>query len=59
VAVGARVARNQQIGQISGTVQLHFEQYAPGTTDWTRGWYGARPSNLLDPTALMCDIFGL
>jgi murein DD-endopeptidase MepM/ murein hydrolase activator NlpD len=59
VAVGARVARNQQIGLVSGTVQLHFEQYAPGTTDWTRGWYGDRPGNLLDPTAMMSRLFGM
>lgn len=59
VSVGQRVGRNQVIGAVSGTAQLHFEQYAPGTTSWTGGWYGDRPSNLLDPTALMCDLFGI
>ncbi|MHB8897032.1 MAG: M23 family metallopeptidase [Candidatus Geothermincolia bacterium] len=57
--VGARVGRNQVIGEVSGTVQLHLEQYAPGTTNWTGGWYGERPSNLLDPTGVMQQLFGM
>lgn len=57
VAVGNRVARNQVIGAISGTVQLHLEQYAPGTTNWCGGWYGDKPANLVDPTGLMLQLF--
>ncbi len=59
LSVGSRVARNQVIGVVSGTVQLHLEQYAPGTTTWTGGWYGERPSNLLDPTGVMQALFGM
>lgn len=59
LGVGDRVGRNQVIGQVSGTVQLHLEQYAAGTTTWTSGWYGERPSNLLDPTGLMHQLFGM
>jgi murein DD-endopeptidase MepM/ murein hydrolase activator NlpD len=56
VTAGAAVAQGQVIGQISGTEQLHLEQYAPGTADWTRGWYGERPTNLMDPTQLILDL---
>jgi len=59
LSVGNRVARNQVIGAVSGTVQLHLEQYAPGTTNWSGGWYGERPSNLLDPTGMMQQLFGM
>lgn len=59
LSVGQRVARNQVIGAVSGTVQLHLEQYTPGTTTWTSGWYGERPSNLLDPTGAMQALFGM
>jgi murein DD-endopeptidase MepM/ murein hydrolase activator NlpD len=56
--VGAHVSRGQVIAHVGGTVQLHFELYTPGTTSWLQ-WYGAQPSNLLDPTPLMLGAFGL
>ena len=56
--VGARVGRGQMIARVSGTVQLHFELYTPGTTSWL-SWYGAQPANLLDPTPMMLEAFGL
>lgn len=59
ITVGTSVTRNQPIGTVSGTQQLHFEQYAAGTKDWTAGWFKQRPSNLLDPTELMLDLYGL
>jgi murein DD-endopeptidase MepM/ murein hydrolase activator NlpD len=49
------VKKGQEIGRISGTKQLHFEQYTTGTKDWLR-WYGDCPSNLLDPTQIMVVI---
>lgn len=52
---GDGVARGQEIGKVSGTEQLHFEQYAPGTTTWT-SWRGDKPSNLLDPTGLLTGL---
>jgi murein DD-endopeptidase MepM/ murein hydrolase activator NlpD len=58
VSVGQNVGRNQVIGAVSGTVQLHFEQYAAGTTNWLN-WYGDQPGNLLDPTATMNQLFGM
>ncbi|MEM3401623.1 MAG: NlpC/P60 family protein [Candidatus Hadarchaeales archaeon] len=54
--VGSEVAKGQVIGYISGTQQLHFEQYASGTVDWVR-WYGDKPHNLLDPTALLKSLY--
>ena len=56
VGVGAAVKQGQVIGSVSGTLQLHFEKYEPGTKDWTHGWYGTRPANLLDPTQMMLDL---
>ena len=56
VRPGAAVARGQVIGYVSGTVQLHFEMYAPGTTSWL-SWYGPQPSNLLDPTPYMLKLY--
>jgi len=58
VSVGQQVGRNQVIGTVGGTVQLHFEQYSAGTTTWV-WWYGDKPGNLLDPTALMNQLFGM
>jgi murein DD-endopeptidase MepM/ murein hydrolase activator NlpD len=55
---GDPVSRGQAIARVSGTAQLHFELYAPGTTDWLQ-WYGPQPSNLLDPTSILLDAFGL
>ena len=55
LAVGQTVKAGQQIGAVSGTVQLHFEMYTPGTR--ARGnWYGSQPSNLEDPTQYMLDL---
>jgi len=56
VKVGSVVKQGEVIGTVSGTEQLHFEQYAAGTKDWTRGWYGTRPSNLLDPTEMILKL---
>ncbi len=55
-SAGAAVKQGQVIGAISGTVQLHFEKYTAGTRDWTRGWHGDRPANLLDPTQMMLEL---
>jgi murein DD-endopeptidase MepM/ murein hydrolase activator NlpD len=49
VQPGATVSRGQVIGLVSGTLQLHFEMYARGTTSWLQ-WYGPQPANLFDPT---------
>ena len=55
LSVGQTVKAGQQIGAVSGTVQLHFEMYTPGTR--ARGnWYGSQPSNLEDPTQYMLDL---
>ncbi len=56
VQPGAGVARGQVIGYVSGTVQLHFEMYTPGTTGWL-SWYGPQPANLIDPTAMMLGLY--
>jgi murein DD-endopeptidase MepM/ murein hydrolase activator NlpD len=56
VAVGNAVKQGQVIGAVSGTEQLHFEMYDPGSGDWTGGWYGTRPANLRDPTQTMIDL---
>ena len=56
VGVGTAVGQGQLIGALSGTRQLHFEKYAAGTRDWTGGWYGAQPPNLLDPTQMMLEL---
>jgi hypothetical protein len=56
VVPGATVERGQVIGYVSGTVQLHFEMYAPGTTSWLQ-WYGPQPANLIDPTSYMLMLY--
>jgi murein DD-endopeptidase MepM/ murein hydrolase activator NlpD len=57
LSVGQTVKRGQQIGAVSGTAQLHFEMYTPGTN--SRGdWHGAQPTNLLDPTDTMRKLYG-
>lgn len=56
---GDRVERghaSQVIGYISGTQQLHFEMYTPGTNNWV-WWYGAQPANLIDPTSLIQGLY--
>jgi len=57
VTESSRLEKGQAIGRVSGTGQLHFELYSSGTKDWTRGWYGQRPANLLDPTAMMLEFY--
>jgi hypothetical protein len=56
VVPGAGISRGQVFAYISGTVQLHFEMYAPGTTSWL-SWYGPQPANLLDPTGMMLNLY--
>ena len=56
--VGNTVAKGQVLGYISGTKQLHFEMYSANTPD-RFNWYGEQPANLLDPTELMLDLYGL
>lgn len=56
VKVGDYLDQGQLIGYISGTKQLHFELYSPGTSDWISGWYGSRPANLMDPTEMMLGL---
>ena len=57
LSVGQTVKKGQQIGVVSGTVQLHFEMYRPGTKART-DWYGNQPSSLLDPTQFMLQLIG-
>ena len=56
VRPGAEVSRGQVFGYVSGTVQLHFEMYTPGTTSWL-SWYAPQPANLLDPTDTMLGLY--
>ena len=49
LVTGAVVKKKQIIGFLSGTKQLHFELYTPGTRGWM-SWHGKRPPNLIDPT---------
>lgn len=56
---GDKVKQGDLLGYISGTEQLHFEMYTPGTTDWISGWYGAKPANLLDATEMMLQVYGI
>jgi murein DD-endopeptidase MepM/ murein hydrolase activator NlpD len=58
LAAGAVVKRNQAIGIVSGTKQLHFELYSPGTENWL-SWHNGKPQNLMDPTDMMIRVFGL
>jgi murein DD-endopeptidase MepM/ murein hydrolase activator NlpD len=53
---GAVVMKEQIIGFLSGTEQLHFGLYKPGTTKWLK-WYGKIPQRLLDPTDMMTKVF--
>jgi murein DD-endopeptidase MepM/ murein hydrolase activator NlpD len=57
LSVGQTVKAGQQIGTVSGTVQLHLEMYTPGTR--ARGnWYGDQPANLMDPTQYIMSLGG-
>lgn len=56
LVAGAIVKQTQTIGFVSGTKQLHFELYTPGTEDWL-SWYGKMPPNLIDPTDMMTRVF--
>jgi murein DD-endopeptidase MepM/ murein hydrolase activator NlpD len=58
LVAGATVKQGETIGVVSGTDQLHFEIYAPGTSDQSR-WYGKLPPNLIDPTDIMTKVFRL
>jgi len=53
---GAVVKQKQTIGFLSGTKQLHFELYSPGSTCWL-SWHGEMPPNLIDPTDMMMRAF--
>ncbi|MEN6318830.1 MAG: M23 family metallopeptidase [Syntrophaceae bacterium] len=56
LVAGAIVKQKQIIGFVSGTKQLHFELYTPGTENWL-SWYGKIPPNLIDPTDMMTRVF--
>jgi murein DD-endopeptidase MepM/ murein hydrolase activator NlpD len=56
LVTGAVVKKKQTIGFLSGTKQLHFELYTPGTGSWM-SWYGKMPPNLIDPTDMMTRVF--
>ncbi len=56
LVAGAIINQKQTIGVVSGTDQLHFELYAPGT-EKSLHWYGKMPRNLLDPTDMMTKVF--
>lgn len=56
---GAIIKQKQIIGVVSGTNQLHFELYKPGTKNWLF-WYGSKiPPNLIDPTDMMIRVFSI
>ncbi len=57
LVAGAIVKQKQTIGFVSGTKQLHFELYKPGTDNWLT-WRGNMPQNLIDPTDMMKGVFG-
>jgi murein DD-endopeptidase MepM/ murein hydrolase activator NlpD len=57
LVAGAIVKQKQTIGFVSGTEQLHFELYKPGTGGWLP-WHGKMPPNLIDPTDMMTRVFG-
>ena len=68
VAVGDKVEAGQIIGKVVQVLKndkgrpmsmLHFEMYAPGTRApvwWQLG--DPQPTNLLDPTPLLCSLLG-
>ncbi|PKN33772.1 MAG: hypothetical protein CVU61_11685 [Deltaproteobacteria bacterium HGW-Deltaproteobacteria-19] len=56
LAVGEMVKQNQTMGVVSGTKQLHFELYLPGTENWSP-WHGRKPQDLIDPTDMMLRVF--
>ena len=58
VAAGSVLGRGDLVGLVSGTRQLHFEMYTPGTTSW-HSWYGPQPADLIDPTPMMLEVFGM
>lgn len=56
---GAIIKQGQIIGVVSGTNQLHFELYKPGTKNWF-SWYGSGvPPGLIDPTGMMIRVFDM
>ena len=60
LVTGAVVKKKQTIGFLSGTKQLHFEIYTPGTGEWLSwSWYGKMPPNLINPTDMMMRAFSL
>jgi murein DD-endopeptidase MepM/ murein hydrolase activator NlpD len=56
LVVGAIIKKKQTIGFVSGTKQLHFELYTPGTENWL-SWHGKMPPNLIDPTDMITSAF--
>ena len=56
LATGEIVKQKQTISMVSGTNQLHFELYKPGTKNWS-SWYGKMPPNLIDPTDTITKVF--
>jgi len=56
LSAGAIVRKKQTIGFLSGTEQLHFELYSPGTEQWL-SWNEIMPPNLIDPTDMMRRAF--
>ena len=58
LVTGSVVKKKQTIGFLSGTKQLHFELYRPGTGGWMSwSWYGKMPPDLIDPTDMMTRVF--
>lgn len=59
ISPGAIIKQKQIIGVVSGTNQLHFELYKPGTKNWF-SWYGSVvPPGLIDPTDMMIRVFDM
>ena len=59
IKAGDTVKQGDLLGYISGTKQVPFEKYTPGTTDWISGWYGEKPVNLLDATGMMMKVYDI
>lgn len=57
LSVGQAVKSGQQVGTVSGTAQLHFEEYSPGTKA-RHDWYGEQAADLVDPTDRMLMLYG-
>lgn len=57
LVTGEVVKKEQIIGYLSGTEQLHFGLYKPKMAKWSK-WFGKKiPKGLLNPTNMMKQVF--